>query len=252
MALTHLLPVVLGALFYRLRGRETAIGVELEPHVIRLSHQGGWVRGAVIVMFFAYSCLNLVILVCAVGATTGTDGTLSEDNSKPGFRGFGYPAVVFTLLVVASIYYVLVFGAAVRVYPPADDPSTDEVVEPGLFSRNTWWNLLRLGNMEVEIRADRYYNDHLARVSRFGRRWRARYTPRPTSAKYQDHGVGDTSRANSWYWVFGGQRWIDVNVSPWDRFQQFLVDIEDRRGEATDYVKTQLAGLFPRASRDRG
>jgi hypothetical protein len=183
--MTDVLPVVLGALFYRLRGREAAMGVRPEPHVIRLSHQHGLVGGAVIAMFLAYAVLNLVIIVCVVGAQIGTDGTLSADNSTSTFRGFGYPAVVFGLIGLGTVYYICVFGAAVRIYPPASDPPTDEMVEPGLLSRNTWFNLLRIGNMEVEIRTDRYYNEDLARVSRFGRRWRARYTPRsPTSVSF--------------------------------------------------------------------
>jgi hypothetical protein len=73
---------------------------------------------------------------------------------------------------------------------------------------------------------------------------------RPTSAEYQGHGDGDMPRANSWYWLFGGQRWIDVDITPWDRFKQLLLDIEDYCGAGMDSIKNALAHVFHRSPID--
>jgi hypothetical protein len=175
--MVNIILVMLGALFYRLRGRETATGAGPTSRIFRLSHQTGWAGVGVITVSLAYAGFNLFILVCGVGTHITIGEPLNGDNGTFAFPDYGYPAVAMGIIALGTLYYISVFGAAVRKYSPTPDLCSDEVVERGLLSKNTWWNLLRVGNVEVEIRTDRYYNDHLPRVSRFGRRWSASYTP---------------------------------------------------------------------------
>lgn len=120
-----------------------------------------------------YVATNLAILVInAIPPYGGADG------SEVAFKGFGYPAITGCLVLFGAVYYVAVFGSAVRVYPQAEQdgegPTPPAVREDGLF-RPGGWSLLRYAGVRCEIRKDRYYSQRYERVARFGRRWRILY-----------------------------------------------------------------------------
>ncbi|KAH7129527.1 hypothetical protein B0J13DRAFT_588415 [Dactylonectria estremocensis] len=125
-----------------------------------------------------YVLVNLAILtVTAIEPYNATDG------SNNSVHGWAFPAILGTLLVVGTIYYLLFFGAAPRRYEHAtsDDDSLPHdaqaplVAQEGLIRRTNWWNWMRWAGVQCEIRKNYTYDMKLERVYRFGRRWRIVY-----------------------------------------------------------------------------
>ena len=190
--------MILGAAYLRLNAREEAL---TNPHAtpdddgesdeekrsppLRPAEWRTRVARACLTLGTAlYVVTNLAILVINIIPPYG-----GADGSEVAFRGFGYPAITGCLVLFGAVYYVAVFGSAVRVYPQAEQhgqgptpqaeqdgqgPTPPAVREEGLF-RPGGWSLLRCAGVRCEIRKDRYYSRRYERVARFGRRWRILY-----------------------------------------------------------------------------
>jgi hypothetical protein len=185
-----------------------------------------------------YVASNLALLI--INALRPYVGT---DDGSIAFPGFGFPIIVGGLLLLGTVYYVLIFGAARRVYPhhQAQPPAPGEVPRPpieeeGLLRSESKLNFLRLANVRATIRKDRYYNGRLERVYRFGRRWRIIYSlpgddpdpARQPAANGHANAIGNGQQNDNarprltwalfWYWFFGGDRLRDTPRDKWRRW----------------------------------
>ncbi|KAH7143767.1 amino acid permease-domain-containing protein [Dactylonectria macrodidyma] len=222
--------MIIGAAYLNLSSREDALARPAREPIRRdtpgrrarkppfrpskmTSNVGQWVMVGFVGLYVALN--GAILIINAIPPYVGSDGTSNA------FKGFGFPIIVLSILAFSITYYVLVFGAARRVYPIPGHPEAPPIVEEGLFSPNGF-SLLRLANVKCEIRKDRYFNPELDRVRRFGRRWRIVFSvpgddlPEPTQNDVPgnaDGGVGRTAPTQDqltwpifWYWLFGGSR----------------------------------------------
>ena len=194
--------VILGAFYFKLHTREDAMtppsrniseededsgemsvkagGTPFRPSLARSNVAKGFYG----VVFLGYVSSNFLILLFNGWPLPGADGT------DVAFPGYWFPAMLGAVLLFSAMYYVLVFGTAARIYPlqtgtspaglPLDGgeaavPTLPPVTEDGLLSGPKGWSFLSLANVECEVVKDRYYNDNIERVYRFGRRWRIVY-----------------------------------------------------------------------------
>lgn len=170
----------MSASFLRLPSRERALRRIPPRGVWRPSQMTGIPRYILGFALFIYSLVNLLLLVVnVIPPYRATDGKSSS------FKGFGFPAILFSLLFFGVSYYLLVFGAAARVFPAgrtanaAGEDDDDEGLrgmqlrkrESGMFKQS----VLGWADVKVEVRKDYEFNTGLERVHRFGRRWRMRW-----------------------------------------------------------------------------
>ena len=166
--------MILATLFPLLPDREVALEAITQQNIFRFCKQEGPVKWLILLIVAAYALSNAAVIVVSVMSYTAADGTPNA------FKGFGFPAFLFSLVAFGVIYYILVFGAAVRNYPAqpgglAEGNESQLIQEPGLFEKNSRFSVLRAAHVRVEIWKDNHYNEDLDRVRRFGRRWRTRY-----------------------------------------------------------------------------
>ncbi|KAH7159768.1 hypothetical protein B0J13DRAFT_580965 [Dactylonectria estremocensis] len=171
--------MIIGAAYLNLSSREDALARPAREPIRRdtpgktrkppfrpskmTSNVGQWVMMGFVGLYVALN--GAILIINAIPPYVGSDGTSNA------FKGFGFPIIILSILTFGIAYYVLVFGAAPRVYPIPGHPEAPPIVEEGLFSPNGF-SFLRLANVKCEIRKDRYFNPELDRVRRFGRRWR--------------------------------------------------------------------------------
>jgi hypothetical protein len=174
--------VVLGGAYLRLGSRESALTDPQYEHETRPAESGKTRNppyrpskaSSSVARFFLtlgvvlYVATNLLILVVnVIPPYRGSDGT------DVAFQGYGYPIILICLVLLGVLYYLAVFASAPRAYPRARG-DMNPVREAGLLP--TKWSVLDFAGVSCEIQKDRYYNQHVERVYRFGRRWRIVYS----------------------------------------------------------------------------
>lgn len=153
--------------------------------------------------------MNLTIIVVnPVPPYSGSDG------SNVSFPGWGFPAILFSVLAFAISYYLVIFCPLPREYPlnqPLDAPTPGDQI-PARWTRNP----LHAAGIRAKIEFDKDYNEALPRVFRFGRRWRVVYSIEGDC----DGEEYDSSTTKLFlYWLFGGDR---LKESPPRRFWEWL------------------------------
>ena len=181
---------------------------------------------------------------------------ISSDGSSYAFRGFGFPVLLFTMVLFSFFYYLVVFGSAPRVYPARTRPGPDggdgdgvvDATPPvrvrGVLRR---FSILRWANVRSEVHFDNLYDEDLARVYRFGRRWRVLYFlpgDEPLAARHGADGGAARSTEDGLtlrmftYWFWGGSR---LRETPPERLKA-----------RWQMFKTEVGNWLPRRSKDVG
>ncbi|KAK4663394.1 hypothetical protein QC763_0098100 [Podospora pseudopauciseta] len=198
---------------FRLPGRERALATLTQQpikSILRPSKlTNPFAKSIWYLLWFLYILLNLTIIVVnPVPPYSGSDG------SNVSFPGWGFPAILFSVLAFAISYYLVIFCPMPREYPPnqpLDAPTPGDQI-PARWIRNP----LHAAGIRAKIVFDKEYNEALPRVFRFGRRWRVVYSIEGD----RDGEEYDSSTTKLFlYWLFGGDR---LKESPPRRFWEWL------------------------------
>ncbi|KAK4175249.1 putative high-affinity methionine permease [Triangularia setosa] len=206
---------VLAAVCFRLPTRERALATP-NQRPIRSMVRPSWLtnpfgKSIWYLLWFVYMAMNLTILVVnPVPPYSGSDG------GNISFPGWGFPAILFSILIFAVFYYLVVFCPLPRTYRSRQGLG----VIPGEVEDEVppWWTQspLHVAGIRAKFEFDKDYNEGLLRVFRFGRRWRVIYSIEGD----RDGESYDPSKTKLFlYWLFGGDR---LRETPLERLWEWL------------------------------
>lgn len=218
--------------FFRLKSREEALWpADADTRRSKRPTHIQWLLYGTVPI---YVCINVAILiVTAIKPYKATNGS-----TKGVVAGWVFLLITALVLLISTAYYVLFFGAASRRYEPAA-PDADRLplsapsppaLHEGFMRPRSWWNWMRCGGVQCEIRKSYTYDRKLERVYRFGRRWRVIYhlpgdegykesLQRPRRKQAETPQASGPSKSKMYlYWLSGGTRLKDglTPVEVWD------------------------------------